>query len=149
MALNNKQGYKSTWCLWYIHTHKAVLGRTPHQCAINGTTLPFHGAPPAEQGLGVSARDGSCWILIPSLDKQPVPPREQNQETQLPLLSSIPGLGPPSARCLHWVIQIPELYEVYGTRLHQDVGVSWAGGSPGAALYFTHCLPPPKGNLKA
>lgn len=60
MALNNKQGYKSTWCLWYMQTRKAVFGRTPHQCAVIGTTLPCHSAPPAEQGLGVSTGDGSC-----------------------------------------------------------------------------------------
>lgn len=125
-----------------------MLGWTPHQRAIKGTTIPFHGVPPTEQGLGVTTRDGSWWILIPSLDKHPLPPKEVNQDAQLLLLSSVPGPGLPSSRSLHWVIQIPELYKVCGTRLHQDVCVSWASASLEAALYFACYFPPPKGNLE-
>lgn len=147
MALNNKQGYKSVRCSWYVQL-TAVRDRTPHQCAIIGTTLLFLGVPPAQQGLPVSARDGCCWILIPGLDKHPAFCKEENQHDQLPLFGAIPGPGLPSAQCLCWVNQIPELYEVCGSQLHQDVGVPWAGGSPGAVLYFTHYLPPPKGDLE-
>lgn len=82
----------------------------------------------------MSSGDVSCRTSIPSLDRHPDAPRKGNQAPPLPLLPSVPGcLAGLSLSC---------------TRSHRSASALQAGGSPGAALYFTRYLPPLKGCLE-